>query len=109
MASNGSVALAVKGALLDGFVPLRPQGRRSVVQRLAAPACHPWARHAPVPWPASPSLRRPEALKTEHGPGQALDPAVILLDPIIEPAPPPVPGEAPQFALLLHLARRAGI
>ena len=24
--SEGSVALAVKGALLDGFVPLRPQG-----------------------------------------------------------------------------------
>src|SRR6476620_2782270 len=49
-------------------------------------------------------LRRPEALKAEHGPGQALDPAVILLDPIIEPAPTPVPGEAPQLALLLRLA-----
>src|SRR3954468_2535427 len=54
-------------------------------------------------------LRRPEALKAEHGPGQALDPAVVLLDPVIEPAPAPVPGEAPQLALLLHLAQRAGI
>src|SRR5690349_5471679 len=39
-------------------------------------------------------LRRPEALKAEHGPGQALDPAVVLLDPVIEPAPTPVPGKA---------------
>ena len=54
-------------------------------------------------------LRRPEALKAEHGPGQALDPAVVLLDPVVEPAPPPVPGEAPQLAFLLHLAQRAGI
>src|SRR3954454_15876779 len=54
-------------------------------------------------------LRRPEALKAEHGPGQALDPAMILLDPVIEPAATPVPGEAPQLALLLHLAQRAGI
>jgi ethanolamine ammonia-lyase large subunit len=53
---SGSVALAVKGALLDGIVPLRPQDRRSGVQRLAAPAGRPWARHAPGPWPASPSL-----------------------------------------------------
>src|SRR4051794_23647452 len=55
------------------------------------------------------SLRRPEALKAEHGPGQALDPAVILLDPVVEPAATPVPGEAPQLARLLHLTQRAGI
>src|SRR5918912_255207 len=54
-------------------------------------------------------LRRPEALKAEHGPGQALDPAVILLDPVVEPAPTPVSGEAPQLAFLLHLAQRTGI
>src|SRR3954454_13734742 len=54
-------------------------------------------------------LRRPEVLKAEHGPGQALDAAVVLLDPVIEPAPTPVPGEAPQLARLLHLAQRAGI
>jgi len=59
--------------------------------------------------PGQRPLRRPEALKAEHGPGQALDPAVVLLDPVIEPAPTPVPGEAPQLALLLHLAQRAGI
>src|SRR3954447_19958015 len=54
-------------------------------------------------------LRRPEALKAQHGPDQALDPAVVLFDPVVEPAPTPVPGEAPQLALLLHLAQRAGI
>src|SRR3954463_14267525 len=54
-------------------------------------------------------LRRPEVLKAEHGPGQALDAAVVLLDPVVEPAPAPVPGEAPQLAFLLHLAQRAGI
>ena len=35
--------------------------------------------------------------------------AVILLDPVVEPATPPVPGDAPQLALLLHLAQRTGI
>src|SRR4051812_15989375 len=59
--------------------------------------------------PGQRPLRRPEALKAEHGPGQALDPAVVLLDPVIEPAPPPVPGKAPQLTLLLHLAQRTGI
>src|SRR3954462_7489873 len=59
--------------------------------------------------PGQRPLRCPEALKAEHGPGQALDPAVILLDPVVEPAPAPVPGEAPQLALLLHLAQRTGI
>src|SRR3954453_22800284 len=54
-------------------------------------------------------LRRPEALKAQHGPDQALDPAVVLFDPVVEPAPTPVPGEAPQLAPLLHLAQRAGI
>src|SRR4051812_50195191 len=34
---------------------------------------------------------------------------MVLLDPVVEPAPPPVPGEAPQLAFLLHLAQRAGI
>src|SRR3954453_3339130 len=59
--------------------------------------------------PGQRPLRRPEALKAEHGPGQALDPAVVLLDPVVEPAPTPVLGEAPQLALLLHLAQRTGI
>src|SRR3954471_10468624 len=54
-------------------------------------------------------LRRPEAPKAEHGLGQALDPAVVLLDPVIEPAPTPMPGEVPQLAFLLHLAQLAGI
>src|SRR4051795_6290366 len=34
---------------------------------------------------------------------------MVLLDPVVEPAPPPVPGKAPQLALLLHLAQCAGI
>ena len=59
--------------------------------------------------PSQRPLRRPEALKAEHEPGQALDPAVVLLDPVIEPAPTPVPGGAPQLALLLHLAQHAGV
>ena len=39
--------------------------------------------------------RRPKALEAEHRPCSALDPAVVLLDPIVEPAAAPVPGEAP--------------
>ena len=66
-------------------------------------------RHRHCLDPGQRPLRRPEALKAEHRPGQALDPAVVLLDPVIEPAPPPMPGEAPQLAFLLHLAQRAGI
>jgi hypothetical protein len=31
MQTAGSGALAVRGGLLDGFVPLRPQGRKSIV------------------------------------------------------------------------------
>src|SRR4051794_34472624 len=61
------------------------------------------------PAPGGARLSSPEALKAEHRPGQTLDPAVVLLDPIVEPAPTPVPGEAPQLAFLLHLAQRAGI
>src|SRR3954452_8880579 len=53
--------------------------------------------------------RGPEALEPEHRSGPALDSAVILLDHVVEPATAPVPGEAPQLALPLHLAERAGI
>src|SRR3954468_4853174 len=59
--------------------------------------------------PGQRPLRRPEALEAEHGPGQALDPAMVLFDPVVEPAATPVPGEAPQLARLLHLAPRTGI
>ena len=51
----------------------------------------------------------PEALKAEHRPCSALDPAVVLLDQVVEPLPAAVPGEAPQLALPLHLAQRAGV
>src|SRR5690242_11770703 len=37
-------------------------------------------------------LRRPEALKAQHWSGQTLDPAMVLLDPVVEPAPTLVPG-----------------
>jgi len=45
----------------------------------------------------------------KHRPCSALDPAVVLLDQVAEPLPAPVPGEAPQLAIPLHLAQRAGV
>jgi len=45
--------------------------------------------------PGQGAPRRPEALKAQHGPGPALDPAVVLLDPVVEPAAAVVPREAP--------------
>src|SRR4051812_36061799 len=64
-------------------------------------------RHGLDPGQGSPC--GPEARKAEHRPGQALDAAVILLDQVVEPAAAAVPGEAPQLALPLHLAQRAGV
>src|SRR3954454_640750 len=64
-------------------------------------------RHRLHPGQAAPS--RPEALKAEHRPGQALNVAVILLDPVVVPAPAAVAGEAPELTTPLHLAQRAGI
>jgi hypothetical protein len=34
---------------------------------------------------------------------------VVLLDQVVEPAAAPVPDEAPQLALPLHLAERGGV
>src|SRR3954466_7728778 len=59
--------------------------------------------------PGQGSPRRPEALEAEHRPGQALNAAVILLNPVVEPAAAAVPGEAPELTIPLHLAQRAGI
>src|SRR4051794_8568871 len=64
-------------------------------------------RHRLHPGQGAPS--RPEALKAEHRPGQALNAAVILLDPVVVPAPAAVPGEAPELTTPLHLAQRAGV
>src|SRR4051812_4353746 len=64
-------------------------------------------RHGLDPGQGSPC--GPEARKAEHRPGQALDAAGIPLDQGVEPAAAAVPGEAPQLALPLHLAQRAGI
>src|SRR3954471_12403276 len=64
-------------------------------------------RHGLHPGQGSP--RGPEALKAEHRPGLALNAAVILLDQVVEPAAAAVPGEAPELALPLHLAQRAGV
>src|SRR4051794_10224940 len=64
-------------------------------------------RHGLDPGQGSP--RRPEARKAEHRPCLAFDAAVILLDPVVVPAPAAVAGEAPQLALPLHLAQRAGV
>ena len=51
----------------------------------------------------------PEALKAEHRPGQALHAAVVLLDQVVDPAAPAVPGEAPQLAPARHLPESARI
>src|SRR3954464_1480868 len=64
-------------------------------------------RHRLHPGQGAP--RRPEALEPEHRPGQALNAAVILLDPVVVPAPAAVAGEAPELTISLHLAQRAGI
>src|SRR3954454_4561321 len=64
-------------------------------------------RHGLDPGQGSP--RRPEALEAEHRPGPALNAAVILLDQVVEPAAAAMAGEAPQLALPLHLAQRAGV
>ena len=55
------------------------------------------------------ALCRPEAPKAQHGPGPALDAAVILLDQVIVPTASAMPDEAPQLAIPLHLAQRAGV
>src|SRR3954471_6635938 len=64
-------------------------------------------RHGLDPGQGAP--RRPEALEVEHRPGPALNAAVILLDQVVEPAAAAMAGEAPQLALPLHLAQRAGV
>ena len=53
--------------------------------------------------------RCPEALKPSIGPVRRLIATVVLLDPVVQPPPTPVPGEAPQLAVPLHLAQSAGI
>src|SRR4051794_34693317 len=64
-------------------------------------------RHRLHPGQGAPS--RPKARKAEHRPGPALNAAVILLDPVVEPAAAAVAGEAPELTTPLHLAQRAGI
>jgi EamA-like transporter family len=64
-------------------------------------------RHRLHPGQRPPS--RPEALEPQHGSRPALDPAVVLLDQVVEPAAAPVPGEAPELAVALHLPDRAGV
>src|SRR3954447_12270812 len=81
--------------------------RRHVVPRHAPHLTLGQHRHGLDPGQGSP--RGPEALKAEHWPGQALHAAVILLDQVVEPAAAAVPGKAPELALPLHLAQRAGI
>jgi hypothetical protein len=34
---------------------------------------------------------------------------MVLLDPVVEPAAPTMPGETPQLAVLLHVPECAGI
>src|SRR5215217_3608652 len=81
--------------------------RRHVVPRHASHLSLGQHRHGLDPGQGAPS--RPEALKAEHRPCLAFDAAVILLDPVVVPAPAAVAGEAPELAIPLHLAQRAGI
>ncbi len=55
---GGSVALAGCRRARARCLPIRPRGRTPGGRGPAAPACRWRARHAPVPWPASPSPRR---------------------------------------------------
>ena len=55
---RGSVALAGCRRARARCLPIRPRGRTPGGRGPAAPACRWRARHAPVPWPASPSPRR---------------------------------------------------
>ena len=55
---TGSVALAGCRRAPARCLPIRPRGRTPGGRGPAAPACRWRARHAPVPWPASPSPRR---------------------------------------------------
>jgi uncharacterized protein YjbI with pentapeptide repeats len=64
-------------------------------------------RHRLHPRQGSPG--GPEAAEAEHRPCPALDPPVVLLDPVVEPPPAPVLDEPPQLAFPLHLAERAGV
>src|SRR3954464_9092196 len=69
----------------------------------------PFGQHRHDLDPGQGSPRRPEALEAEHRPGAALHAAVVLLDPVVEPAAAAMAGEAPQLAFSLHLAQRAGV
>src|SRR4051812_27287090 len=84
-------------------VPLR----RHVVPRHAPHLTLGQHRHGLDPGQGSP--RRPEARKAEHRPGQALNAAVILLNPVVEPAAPPVLRKAPELAIPLHVPESAGV
>src|SRR5829696_2899801 len=55
------------------------------------------------------SPRRPKVLKAEHRPGPPLDPAVVLLNPVVEPPTASMLHKAPQRALALHLPESARI
>ena len=69
----------------------------------------PFGQHRHRLDPGQGPASRLEAPEAEHGSGQALDPAVVLLDPVVQPAPAPVPRETPELAVPLHLPQRAGI
>src|SRR3712207_1155337 len=69
----------------------------------------PLRQHRPRLDPGQGAPSGPEALKAEHRPGSALDPAVVLLDRVVQPAAAPVAREAPELAVPLHLPQGAGV
>jgi hypothetical protein len=69
----------------------------------------PFAGVAMASTPAQGASSGREALKAEHRTGSVFDPTVVLLDQVVEPLPAPALVEAPQLAIPLHLAQRAGV
>src|SRR5215212_2816786 len=81
--------------------------RRHVVPRHASHL--PFGQHRHGLDPGQGPASGPEALEAEHRPGPALDPAVVLLDQVVEPPAAAMALEAPQLALALHLPESAGV
>ena len=91
-ADEGRPALLRSGSEAEDLVDESALGRH-VDRRYGTHLSLGQHRHSLDAGEGSPS--GPEVLKAEHRPCSALDPAVVLLDQVVEPLPTPVPGKAP--------------